>query len=50
MNEGLDAEPLPRWTPLPGDPKPLRRWLLDRQAEDADACGPALPAPPEEDR
>ena len=24
--------PLPRWTILPGDPAPLRRWLLAKQA------------------
>jgi hypothetical protein len=31
----VPAEPLPRWTVLPGDPPLLKRWLADRQAEAA---------------
>lgn len=27
---------LPRWTPLPGDPPELRRWLASREAETSD--------------
>lgn len=28
-----DTGPLPRWTVLPGDPKPLKAWLAAQQAE-----------------
>lgn len=27
-------KPLPRWTILPGDPEPLKRWLRAKQAEE----------------
>lgn len=27
------TDPLPRWTPLPGDPPALKRWLARWQAE-----------------
>lgn len=30
MNGYGEIRPLPRWTPLPGDPPALRRWLADQ--------------------
>lgn len=29
-----EIKPLPRWTILPGDPAPLRRWLTAKQHQD----------------
>lgn len=51
MTYGLTVEPLPRWTILPGDPAPLKRWLLAKQAEHPEIYGANdLPTPPEENQ
>ena len=34
MNGHGEIRPLPRWTPLPGDPPALRRWLAAQAGDE----------------
>jgi hypothetical protein len=45
---GLDCKPLPRWTPLPGDPAPLRRELAQLAGDENAPDDEPLPPPPSE--